>query len=84
MKAARTHHPLRRGAAPLLAKRGATKEQRREDFLHLRTHWLESAAIAPAQPAAAMPEKYKLREKHNKIVRRMPKECTEAVKMVMT
>ena len=29
-------------AAPLLAKRGATKEQRREDFLHLRTHWLET------------------------------------------
>ena len=39
MKAART---LFDAAAPLLAKRGATKEQRREDFLHLRTHWLET------------------------------------------
>ena len=39
MQAART---LFDAAAPLLAKRGATKEQRREDFLHLRTHWLET------------------------------------------
>ena len=39
MKAART---LFDAAAPLLAKRGAMKEQRREDFLHLRTHWLET------------------------------------------
>ena len=44
MQAART---LFDAAAPLLAKRGATKEQRREDFMHLRTHWLETAAIAP-------------------------------------
>ena len=39
VQAART---LFDAAAPLLAKRGATKEQRREDFLHLRTHWLET------------------------------------------